>query len=50
MNHKSPLMDVPDLSVTYPEHFGKNVNLDESLKDLLSRCSECRKRAKLEKR
>lgn len=41
-NHNSPLVDVPDLSLTYPQHYDKVVDVEISKKDLIERCPECR--------
>ena len=40
-NHQSPLKDVPDLALTYPQHYGKVVDVNVSLMDLIDRCPEC---------
>lgn len=41
--HKSPLIDIPDLYATYPQHYYKSVDVEYSKKDLCNRCSECKK-------
>ncbi len=43
MNHKSPLLDIPDLQAAYPEHYDKEVDEYTSMVDLCERCSDCRK-------
>lgn len=44
MNHKSPLVDVPDFAATYPDYFNLTVDIDHNLKDLCERCAACRER------
>ena len=41
MNHKSPLLNVPDLEKIYPHHFWKTVDVIESARDLQARCRDC---------
>ena len=43
MNHKSPLTfaELPDFKNIYPQHFHKEVDLEQSIKDLLYRCEDC---------
>jgi hypothetical protein len=43
-NHKSPLVDVPDLKAIYPDYFDLEVDLETSIADLCKRCKRCRKR------
>lgn len=40
-NHNSPLVDVPDLALTYPQHYDKVVDVNISILDLIDRCPEC---------
>jgi len=42
MNHRSPLNDLPDLKEIYPEYYYLNVNIENSILDLSSRCESCR--------
>lgn len=49
-NHKSPLVDVPDFSLTYPEYFDKIVDIQKSLCDLMSRCEDCCENIKFDRR
>lgn len=41
-NHKSPLVDVPDLKAIYPQHYDKCVDIDISISDLMIRCKDCK--------
>jgi len=43
-NHKSPLLVNEDLLAVLPERYFVRVDVDASLRDLLSRCEKCRKR------
>jgi hypothetical protein len=44
MNHKSPLLDVPDLKKLYPTFYYKNVDPEVSIIDLQNRCNKCARR------
>ena len=44
MNHKSPLVDIPDFESIYPEYYDKLVNTELSSSDLMGRCNECAKK------
>ena len=41
-NHNSPLLNIPNLSLTYPQYYDKVVDIEISKKDLIERCLECR--------
>jgi hypothetical protein len=41
MNHKSPLIDIPDFKKLYPTYFYKSVDIEESLVELKHRCNKC---------
>jgi hypothetical protein len=41
-NHKSPLVDVPDFSLIYPQHYDKLVDVQLAYADLMARCDKCR--------
>lgn len=41
--HKSPLVNIPDLQMSYPQHYHKSVDTEYSKQDLCNRCDECRK-------
>lgn len=43
MNHKSPLVDIPDFAKIYPEYYYFKVNVGISVNDLMSRCDEFKK-------
>jgi len=45
-NHKSPLVDIPDLLKIYGDYFYLKVDLIESVLDLYLRCEECKERIK----
>ena len=47
-NHKSPLINIPDLKSIYPQHYHKKVSIFISIKDLCERCSECEKKILLD--
>jgi hypothetical protein len=42
LNHKSPLVVVPDFRSIYPEYFDLEIDLSISIRDLQLRCSSCR--------
>jgi Pyrimidine dimer DNA glycosylase len=46
LNHKSPLENIPDFSLTYSEYYNKVVDIEVSIKDLKKRCEHCRERIK----
>lgn len=41
-NHHSPLLDIPNLALTYPQYYDMVVDIEISKKDLIERCPECR--------
>ena len=41
-NHNSPLIDIPDFSLIYPQYYDMEVDEDVSIRDLADRCPECR--------
>jgi hypothetical protein len=43
-NHKSPLIDIPELEKIYPQYYDLKVDLDYNLRDLIDRCPECKER------
>ena len=44
MNHKSPLIDLPDFKSMYPQHYHRTVEVPHNIKDLSERCPDCRER------
>jgi hypothetical protein len=40
-NHNSPLVDIPDLKLTYPQYYDRLVDPDVSINDLMMRCEDC---------
>ena len=42
MNHKSPLIDLPDFEQIYPKYFHLKVDIHLNARDLAARCPECR--------
>jgi len=42
MSHKSPLVDVPDFKLIYPEYYDLEIDISNSILDLKARCSVCR--------
>lgn len=47
MNHKSPLVDVPDFKSIYPDYYNLKVDKWKSIADLMLRCDDCKKRNSL---
>lgn len=45
-NHKSPLKDIPDFKSIYPKWYNKIVDKNKSIRDLIERCLNCKKRIK----
>ena len=43
-NHKSPLVNVPDLCKIYKDYFHLEVDIVNSAFDLMNRCEDCKKR------
>ncbi len=41
MNHNSPLIDIPDFKLIYPEYYDLEVDIEISTKELMLRCTEC---------
>lgn len=44
LNHKSPMVDVPDFQEIYPRYHHLTVDQSISAKDLSERCEDCRKK------
>lgn len=44
MNHKSPLPELPDFRMHYSQYYDKKVDVVFNLRDLVTRCSDCRDR------
>lgn len=42
MNHRSPLVDVPDFELIYPDYYHLEIDTNYSVLDLKSRCSLCK--------
>jgi len=42
MNHKSPLVDIPNFELIYPEYYHLEIDISNSVLDLKSRCSRCK--------
>jgi hypothetical protein len=43
-NHKSPLIDVPNFRLIYPQYYDMLVDVNESYYILYNKCPECRER------
>lgn len=42
INHKSPLINLPDFKSIYPEYYNLTVDIEKSKKDLYNRCKTCK--------
>jgi hypothetical protein len=41
MNHQSPLIDIPDFKEIYPDFYDMEVDINQSISDLIERCEKC---------
>jgi hypothetical protein len=42
MSHKSPLVNIPDFELIYPKYYHLEIDINNSILDLKSRCSRCK--------